>query len=592
MKYIEPSNWKLENGLDGLLYFAQVLNESLFDYSIETYKPNALNGHSITHEALQICKKIKSKHLPEGNLGPIQDELVFLFSKDYAIKDILGDKHDSYSQKLKASKNFEDFSHSVFSAHTYLSGKKYLKKVKELLVEKVKEGKEKKRIYFLTRVLISELMNYGYSKSFLYKVTKDYFFNTKKQIESNDQVAEFLELFSFEPDKFSVFFQVSSNFWEFRNTLKNVDFKLTKDLRDKDKNVILKTFNDKKPNEFIYVIAHDIEALEHNSALENARARLNFFINLFHVFHHRTSLLIHDSSAIYRESDHYTLIVQNENNPLLKHRDVPAKEADNKVDKMLRNLSFPRTNNSLERLIKALELHKLALKTNETENQLLDLWAALETLIQKQTESNKYRIEQISSALIPFLSIGYIKNIVIELFKDLSNWNSTKFYAILEKVDTDSGKRLVSFLKILTMPDFDALKTEILSQLTKYPLIKNRIYLYNKWFSDTNEMKKMIDRHSQKVSWQIRRIYRARNMVIHHGGKPNHLETLIENLNGYIHHFVFGLNNMMQEIKIRSIEHGIIEMDIAFRELLDLLETEKVVNEDNIEKVFRINNAL
>ena len=60
MKYFEPKHWKYSENLEGLLYFAQVLNESLFDFSIDTYKPNALNAHSITHEVLQIISKVKN----------------------------------------------------------------------------------------------------------------------------------------------------------------------------------------------------------------------------------------------------------------------------------------------------------------------------------------------------------------------------------------------------------------------------------------------------------------------------------------------------------------------------------------------------
>ena len=137
MKYIEPTNWNYTKELEGLLYFAQVLNESLFDYSIDTYKPNALNGHSITHEALQITQKVKSKHIPEGNLKPIQDELVLLFSKDIAIKEILGSKHEHYCSKIKACNNPDDLFHTVFSVHSYLDDKKYLDKVKSLLASKV-----------------------------------------------------------------------------------------------------------------------------------------------------------------------------------------------------------------------------------------------------------------------------------------------------------------------------------------------------------------------------------------------------------------------------------------------------------------------
>jgi hypothetical protein len=46
----------------------------------------------------------------------------------------------------------------------------------------------------------------------------------------------------------------------------------------------------------------------------------------------------------------------------------------------------------------------------------------------------------------------------------------------------------------------------------------------------------------------------------------------------------------MQSIKIRSIEHGIIEMDIIYNEHLKLLEKTKDLNEDNLLLIFGLDS--
>jgi hypothetical protein len=590
MKYIEPKHWKYSEDLEGLLYFAQVLNECLFDFSIDTYKPNALNAHSITHEVLQIISKVRSKHIPEGNLKPLKEELLQLFSKDIAIKSILESKHEFYCKKIKQADNPDDLFHAVYSVHTYLDGKKYLERVKSLLSELVKDGCKKRDIFFLTRVLVTELMNYGYSKPYLYNITNKFFFqDLENKIKSASKIDEFLDKFSFEEEEFSVIFQVSEIFWEFRNSLKNVDFKLTKTLRDVEKNVIYKRFDTQKPKKKIYIIAHQVKALDHVSAREVVESRLNLFINLFHVFHHRSSLDVCDSCCVNRSSDNYTMILENDTNSLLKQKDLKANEAASKVDKLLENLSFSKRNNSMSRFMKALELHKLAIKTNEEENQLLDLWAALETLLQNKPESSLSRIEQISNSLIPFLSYGYTELLVIELFKDLWNWNSEVVDGLIQSVESDTSKRIEGLLKILVVKEFDEKRIELISKLDKYPLLKNRIFLYNKWFSSPKEMCSMIERHSQKLEWQIRRIYRARNMVIHHGGKPQHLKVLIENMGSYIHAIIEGLEFLMNDLKIRSIEHGVIEMEIAYKNNLDAIRANSDIKSENLKEIFLLN---
>lgn len=247
MKYKEPTHWNFSQDLDGLLYFSQVLNELLFDYTIDTYKPNALNAHSIVHETLTLLKKVKSKHIHKANLIPVKAELLNLFTKDLACKALLGNKITSYKELIRTTSDLDELYHTVFSLHTYLADKTYFEKVKELLIEKVSIGKEKSDIFFLTRTLATELITYGYSKEYLYNQTNTFFFQERNdKIDSVDFIKLFLDQFNFEKEKFEVFIQAPPIFWDFRKPLQEVDIKLSKTIKYTDKNSILKRFVSKE----------------------------------------------------------------------------------------------------------------------------------------------------------------------------------------------------------------------------------------------------------------------------------------------------------------------------------------------------------
>ena len=49
--------WKFSEKLVGLLFFAQSLNELLFDYSLDSYKAPALNLHSSALELNYLMYK-------------------------------------------------------------------------------------------------------------------------------------------------------------------------------------------------------------------------------------------------------------------------------------------------------------------------------------------------------------------------------------------------------------------------------------------------------------------------------------------------------------------------------------------------------
>ncbi|MDB4064514.1 hypothetical protein N9536_01885, partial [Flavobacteriaceae bacterium] len=281
-----------------------------------------------------------------------------------------------------------------------------------------------------------------------------------------------------------------------------------------------------------------------------------------------------------------TLILDEPLNSVKKQKDFKSTDAALMVEKLIKNLSFARKNNSLGRFIKALELHKLALSANEEENQLLDLWAAMETIFQKKAESNESRIEQISNSIIPFLSYGYVKGLLLELFKDLSNWDKEKFYELLDSINNDTSLRLNTFLELLVLEENDSKVDDLLGYLDLFPLLKNRVTLYNEWFKNPKEVKSFIERHSKKITWQIRRIYRARNTLVHHGNKPQQLPILLENLSSYFHKVMDELEELMEHNKIRSIEHGILEMKIHYEENLNFINEQKTITKDNLKEIF------
>src|SRR5690606_9153820 len=82
--------------------------------------------------------------------------------------------------------------------------------------------------------------------------------------------------------------------------------------------------------------------------------------------------------------------------------------------------------------------------------------------------------------------------------------------------------------------------------------------------------------HKQKVEWQIRRIYRTRNLIVHSGKLPSYTNILIENLHNYFDSFLETLiNKAITEKTIRTINQGVIELDFAVKNHFDTLDKHK-----------------
>jgi hypothetical protein len=584
VKFIDTKHWTKFKEANALLFLAQLLHEMLFDFTLDTYKPNALNVHSLIHEALDISQKISEGAIKEGNFEPVRDELQLSLSKDITLKRILKDKHRHYSDQIQHSKTHEELTIILHSLHYYLSKKKYFIGLKETLKELIIIGKSKSDIFSVTRSLITEILEYGYEKSFIYNAVKSTFFNNQKKVDSLDILDDFFNYFNFEKKKFKVTFICSPEFFKIKSTLKDFELKVMKDLKNLPKIPASEKFKKGNYQSCVYVIEENVEALDHAAARNRSEDKLKFITDLYSFYNHQHKFKI-ESNALVREiSTGYFLNISRQTDAITKGLNHLPREIPEIVDSLGKNMSLD--SQSLYKFTKAIQLHRLAINANELENQLLDLWAAVETLIPNQPHSQKNRIQLVVDYLSPVLSVNYMKKLISELNKDIEFWNKDFFYGLLERINGGNSS-IEKLALIISDEKFSDLFNELDAQLNGFPLLKNRVGIYKQWCSNANEMQALLERHHKKVSWQIRRIYRARNSIIHNGEKPHQIEILVENLHSYLDSCIKGISDLIINKKGESVSQFFIETQILFTEHLEALRKNgsKKITEEHCKKL-------
>lgn len=68
--------------------------------------------------------------------------------------------------------------------------------------------------------------------------------------------------------------------------------------------------------------------------------------------------------------------------------------------------------------------------------------------------------------------------------------------------------------------------------------MQERIIYYNEMLSTKEKCARFVEKHLNRIKWQIMRIYRNRNLIIHNGERMPYLALLIENLHYYIDDFI------------------------------------------------------
>lgn len=580
MRKTDNSHWKKIN-LDCLLFFAQTIDEMLFDYTLDSYKPLALNTRLLCVECLNTIEEVKGDFMPKRNLSSIIEELRWSLNRDIAAKELLGKKFEYYLRQLKSNEiKLKELETIINHLYGFFDDRKYLKQIEKILIKLVKENKEKKNIKKLTNCYISELVNYGYNVNHIYFQNNMFFFNPKKRksIENAEEIIEFFKIFDFETKEFTVVFIGSYIFTQFKDTLNKFDIVVTKNYSCFSKLQEDNNFKKSRKNNESFIIHSNVKDIDHHSAKEQAEGFLEQAVNLFNFYHHKQKPEIRKKCVVSRKEDNYVVVINEPLKSILKTKfEYTPASAAKSVEKALNEIKLK--SDSLFRFTRCIDLHSAALSTSTLENQILDLWASVETLIPKSSELNQDRIVQISSKLIPFLQINYAEKLFKQVLEDLQSWNKSKLQTILLKVKHNNAKNnLEKIVALITLEDNLDLRKEVYNDLSDFPLLKFRIFELNSSFKSPETIKKSLNNHKQKLEWHLRRIYRTRSLIIHSGTFPSYTHLLIEHLHNYLDIFLSKIIHYSSQNRFVSIEEVILEMKINIEYHSELLE--KHLNED------------
>lgn len=550
LKLISTKHWSV-NDAEGFLFFAQRLTELLFDYTLDTYKPPALNVVALCHEALSVLADVESNIIDPANVDHVLRELEWAIKNDSIAKKLLDADVGYYILSGEEVSRSEQKIRLEVLAKT-LNPRRYSLACESRLAYLVGTNK-KAEIDQVVRSYVSGLVNFGISKSFLADGTRRFFFDEANKITSLDQIGDFFDSIHPVSHTFTVYFKIDSLIKQIKESNSAFGVKVLESLPEKllgfarDKGFVL------GPGECIVEIS-DINAVDPYSAREDAEQRLDRLSDLFMFFSHRSHLKWSDEAILTRCCTDEPAIAGKPLSSMSKGQDVRPVYAAGRLNQLIENFSL--RGGSIKKFTQAVDLHGMALRNDVPSNQLLNIWIALETVVPSHRGGGS-TVAKITNGLMPFLLEGYVRRLVLNLTKDLFRWNRRLVGTVLSKIE-GGGKAQHKVLKMLILPECSERKSEIYAELADFPLLKYRMYSLSEKLADPKKVLATLITHKTKVEWQIRRIYRTRNLVVHSGDEPSFIGTLIENSHDYLD---VALTNI---IELSCKEYGISSLEQAF----------------------------
>ena len=548
MKAFNYSHWNQTEEMAGLLFFAQSLEEMLFHYGHDSLKVPALNFRFLCVEIERTIKKIMLGVIDKGNLKPLMEELEDSFAKDPIAVSLYGMDFKTLFYQKNSCGEFQREGATILkdpSSETSLPcirktisylindmeiGDKYYIKLKEAIessiTEKTFDYEGKSELYKLSKILLTELINYSYSQEYIYYVVNDLFYNENKPVTDISAVLkQFWTSFDFEEKDYTVILPLKQ--------------KQLKAHLDNFQNIAVSDTEGRFSNEYKWEMKLPIRAMDPPDARDRATKLVSFYVSLLQYNNHK-SKTFRAYKVIVLDSDTNTAFeLQESISPLKRGVNLGTNENNQKVAAMIENFSpIP------GKLVSVIELHSSAVNNSDVGNQLLNLWTIVEILIQTQQKNSYNKINQICNVFTSVLNSQYIASLIAQLTNDLKRCVPDLFTQEIEQITLGVNER-EKLIALLVLPAFSANKKNILAGLNSYPLLQFRVEQYSNIFSDRKRIKLFLASHRERLNWQIMRIYRNRNMIVHDGSHFPYIEIIVQNLHFYIDSLIDAINEYL-----------------------------------------------
>jgi len=559
------------------VFLAQRFDELLFDYTLDSYKPAALNAPSLCTEALTVISAIEKDQTEAANLIPVLEELEWSIHGDIVAKSLMDVELDQYILPNPDTPLLEKKLRLEVLNRT-LRSNRYIDRCKDKLANAVLQ-KHKRDIDFLARSLVTTLVNHGVSKAFLYQRTQDFFFKgSAPVIASTDALKPFLDGISPVIHDFNVFFIVSNDIKLIKKSLDAFGLKVHESFPADLVASAMKLDCVPESGEVI-VEVENVRSFDCYSARKQAERRIDMLRDVFTLFSHRNQLSWREGTLINQCCIEVPVVVGSTKNAMQKRIDPSYILASAKLNSMISNLGL-RHGSTFEKFNRIVDIHGICVTNDVPENQLLNLWISLETL----APAKGAKIGRVVRALEPFVKRHYVRRLVTAALRDLMIWNPRITRRVLRNIPLAKGLRMVPrLLRLLSLDTNSESRQSLYDECGDYHLLRYRIYCLHKLLESPKSVQAAIDSHWKKVDWQVRRIYRTRNSLVHTGDAPSYLGALIENGHDYLDMVLDAVIDLScGERKIETLDQA-FELEhllaIGFRRRLDSLES---FTDDNV----------
>lgn len=535
MLFRSVDRWSNIDNLRGLLFFAQRLDELTFPYSLDSYK-------SPTTSILGLLQEIELLLSPKGGIGDehaekaikaatlVLEEIKVRIKGNWVIAKICGFDRNDFAKLSISLDNFEDVRRQISVIAAELDVEAYISEIAEEVTILSKEKSAKKKLDLLAREFVSLLQHLGVSRDHINSSVVSFFFS-ENHIGNSDQIKEFCQIVYPHHHTYRILIGVPKIFNTFDEEVLNY-YNLTRDpdsLNGIDENEIA-GFKELHGNRAYLTCV--VEATDYNSAVAEAADMAHSAHSLYRIFSHKDAIEISPTAlAEQRCCEGIIKKVSMPQNNMHFIRDMRRVEASSTMKRIKKKITLDLGPDALK-FQNMINIHGLSLGSASPDIQLVNLWTCLETIAPSSSSGSK--ISNVVGRILPTLMLGYYNRLVFQLLFDIVRWNRRALTISLKHCKEGSGLDIKErFIRLIADAENNSALERLLELCRDFELLRFRIFTISELARDSKKSFEKLVGHEEMMLWQIHRIYRTRNTIVHAGSSPNYTKYLVENAHDF-----------------------------------------------------------
>ena len=575
--------------MEALLFFASLIDEMTFNYTLDSFKASVHNAFSLMRECIETIKDIEADTIMKGSLPPITEEIKDALLNDIVLREIMPTNGlDLVEKKIDGNTRHDELKLvlEMFLRDSVIC--QYNDKIKDMLTGLIKNNSNhKKDIERLSRLFVAQMKYLGYPNTSIYKKNNDFFFGRRANIQNVDAIDAFFAMFDTNSQEYTVCLFGNHLYDYLKAALQPVQINVSNNFNLIAWNPIYAGISRAMDPKSRYLTI-PVKAMDEYHALLKSINKLIHFTSLFSFYHHKDRFnFVRNEGIVRRNIDGSNWKIPIPQSPMLACEDERPINAAMIYQQAIGMIKLE--SDSFERFTKSVRLHDASIRSSHEENQFLNLFTSLEVLIPKAADSGSNRITQISDTMIPYLCQIHFQRIAVSFGQDLKLWNPALYSSTLAQI-AEGSTDFEKLCALICLRKYYPQRTQIMADATaaNYIHLRYRLWKLSVRMGTVEEIKSTFFRFEQRMRWHINRLYRTRNLIVHAGAHPDYLYMLLENIHSFYDIFMRGLLNDITTCKMLKLEYSYIirrQRYEKYTSYLNSLRNTDIIDENNYLKV-------